>query len=247
MHLDVADLRAFYGDRLGTIARRIIGIRIRRLWPSVAGDRVLGIGYATPYLGQLGEEAECRLAFMPAPQGVMTWPSAGPNAAALVRDDALPLPGASMDRVLAVHSLEMTGDAPELLREIWRVLAPGGRLLVVVPNRVGIWARVERTPFGVGRPFSRSQLTQLFRNTMFAPAAWSHALAMPPLGNRLLLRSGTSWERVGSLLWPRLSGVLLVEAVKLMQQPIPAGPRRRRQPRLQPALAPPGGLRPSNA
>src|SRR5947207_8712583 len=53
----------------------------------------------------------------------------------------LPLGDAAVDRVLLVHALEMSRDAEALLREAWRVLAPGGRLLAVIPNRRGIWAR----------------------------------------------------------------------------------------------------------
>ncbi|MCW5696215.1 MAG: methyltransferase domain-containing protein [Bauldia sp.] len=243
MYLDVVDLKAFYSDRLGVIARRLIGLRIRRLWPTVTGDRILGVGYATPYLGQLGDDAVCRIAMMPAAQGVIGWPSAGPNAAALVLDDALPLPGSAMDRVLAVHSLEAADSPIEVLREIWRVLAPGGRLIAVVPNRVGVWSRVERTPFGTGYPFSRTQMTMLLREAMFSPIAWTHALAMPPLRSGVLLRTGTSWERIGTRIWPRLSGVLIVEATKLLHQRIPASRRASRERRLQPALAPPAGMR----
>jgi len=141
MYLDVVDLRAFYADRLGGIARRLIGEKVKRRWPSVAGERVLSIGYATPYLGDLAAGAERVLAFMPAVQGVVNWPGGGPNAAALVEDDALPLPDAAIDRVLAIHSLEMAANARDQLREIWRVLAPGGRVILVVPNRRGLWAR----------------------------------------------------------------------------------------------------------
>ncbi len=180
MYLDVVDLRAFYDDRLGRIARRLIGVRLKSFWPSVADDRVLGIGYATPYLREYLRDAERVLAFMPAAQGVVNWPSDGRNAATLIADDALPLPDASVDRVLVVHALEMTASAPDLLREIWRVLAPGGRLIVVVPNRSGIWARVETTPFGFGRPFGRGQLTGLLREAMFSPRGWTEALAFPP-------------------------------------------------------------------
>ena len=92
MYLDIVDLRAFYADRLGQIVKRLIGEKLRRRWPSVAGDRVLGIGYATPYLSELPGKADCLVAFMPAVQGVVNWPAEGPNAAALVDDDALPLP-----------------------------------------------------------------------------------------------------------------------------------------------------------
>src|ERR1019366_6048140 len=132
MYLDVVDLRAFYGERLGLIARRLIGARLKERWPSVVGESLVGIGYATPYLRLLGEGAERVIAFMPATQEVVNWPREGPNAAALIADDALPLPDASIDRVLVVHALEATANERDQLREIWRVLAPGGRVLLVV-------------------------------------------------------------------------------------------------------------------
>src|SRR5690606_8266539 len=116
MYLDVVDLRAFYGERLGLVARRLICRQLKARWPSVAGESLVGIGYATPCLGRLGEGAERVMAFMPASQGVVNWPREGPNATALVAEDCLPLPDASVDRVLVIHSLEVAGDASEQLR-----------------------------------------------------------------------------------------------------------------------------------
>jgi len=241
MYLDVVDLRAFYSERLGRVARQLIAERLRSRWPSVSGECVLGVGYATPYLAEITAEAERVLAFMPAAQGVVNWPPGGPNAATLVADDCLPLPDASVDRVLAVHSLEMAANANDQLREIWRVLAPGGRALFVVPNRRGIWARVETTPFGFGRPFGRGQLTTLLRDALFSPLGWSEALAVPPIRRRLLVRSGNAWERVGTVLWPGFAGVIIVEATKQLYQGIPARRHgRARKPVFRPALVPPG-------
>ncbi|MEO8666951.1 MAG: methyltransferase domain-containing protein [Bauldia sp.] len=240
MYLDVVDLRAFYAERLGGVARRLIAERLRRHWPSVAGDRLLGVGFATPYLADFADEAERTIAFMPAAQGVVNWPPQGRNAAALVADDALPLSDASIDRVLAVHSLEMAENARDQLREIWRVLAPGGHMIIVVPNRRGIWARVETTPFGYGRPFGRGQLTALLRDCLFSPVAWSEALAVPPIGHRPWLRTGATWEKFGTALWPGFAGVVIVEATKQLYQGIPARARGRvRQPAFRPALIPP--------
>src|SRR6185312_4045662 len=155
MSYDVVDLRDFYAHRLGMVARRFIGRGIRTRLVDTRGQRVLGIGYATPYLGLFREEAERCLAFMPAAQGVVKWPSTRPALTALVEEQELPLPDAAVDRVLLVHALEMTQDAEGLLREVWRVLASGGQLLAVVPNRRGVWARMDTTPFGHGRPYSR--------------------------------------------------------------------------------------------
>ena len=241
MYLDIIDLRAFYSERLGRVARSLIAERLRKHWPSVAGDRVLGIGFATPYLADFADEAERVMAFMPAAQGVVNWPPDGSNAAALVDDDALPLSDASLDKVLAIHSLEMSASASDHLREIWRVLAPGGRVIFVVPNRRGIWARVETTPFGFGRPYGRGQLTMLLRDALFSPLGWSGALAVPPIRRRPWVRTGGVWEKIGSTLWPSFAGVLIVEATKQLYQGIPT--RRhayRAKPAYQPILVPPG-------
>src|SRR5579875_4184116 len=117
MSIDVVDLRNFYSQRLGVVARRFIGRGIRRLWRDTAGQCVLGVGYATPYLGLFREEAERCLAFMPSGQGVVKWPTTRPTLSALADENDLPLPDSAVDRVMLVHVIEMTNDPAVLLRE----------------------------------------------------------------------------------------------------------------------------------
>src|SRR5438309_141110 len=243
MSIDVVDLRNFYGQRLGVVARRFIGRGIRARIPDARGLRVLGIGYPTPYLGLFREEAERCLAFMPAAQGVLKWPSERPTLAALVDEYELPLTEAAVDRLILVHALEMSHDASALLREAWRVLAHGGRLLAVVPNRRGLWARMDTTPFGHGRPYSRSQINFLLRETWFTPIGWSEALYVPPIARGWFLRSAVAWERTGSTISAPFAGVHIVEATKQVYRAIPARRERSRLvPALEPVLAPsPGG------
>ena len=169
MTIDVIDLRDFYSQRLGIVARRLINRGIQARWPDAEGQRVLGLGYPTPYLGLFREDSERCIAFMPAAQGVLKWPTARPTLATLVDEFSLPLPDAAVDRILLVHALEMSDDPEGLLREVWRVLAPSGRMMAVIPNRRGVWTRTDNTPFGHGRPYSRSQITQLLRQTWFTP------------------------------------------------------------------------------
>ncbi len=227
MYLDVVDLRAFYASRLGVVVRRLIGRRLAKRWPRLSGECVLGMGYATPYLQDLAGDAERVLALMPAAQGVATWPLEGPNQAALVEEDALPLPDVSVDRALVIHCLEMVANPRDHLREIWRVLAPGGRVILVVPNRSGIWARTEKTPFGHGQPYGSGQLTSLLRDAQFSPIGWSEALAVLPLYGPWL-GSGITWERVGRTLWPAFAGVIIVEATKQLYQGVAVRERRGR-------------------
>ena len=240
--MDVVDLRNFYAQRLGVVARRFVGRGIRAHWRDTRAQRVLGVGYATPYLGLFRGEAERCLALMPAPQGVVRWPLTRPALAALVEEDELPLTDSAVDRVLLVHALEMSPDPADLLREVWRVLAPGGRLLAVVPNRRGLWARMDTTPFGHGRPYSRSQITQLLRETWFTPTGWGEALYVPPISRGWFLRSSVAWERTGATLSAPFAGVHLVEATKQVYRAIPARREKRRLvPALEPVLAPSPG------
>jgi SAM-dependent methyltransferase len=243
MSIDVVDLRNFYAQRLGGAARRFVGRGIRLRFADTRGQRVLGIGYVTPYLGLFREEAERCLAFMPAAQGVVKWPAAQPGLSALVDELDLPLGDAAVDRVLLVHALEMAPDPGALLREVWRVLAAGGRLLAVVPNRRGLWARMDMTPFGHGRPYSRSQINYLLRETWFTPIGWGEALYVPPIARGWFLRSAVAWERTGSTISAPFAGVHIVEATKQVYRAIPARRERTRLvPALEPALAPsPGG------
>jgi SAM-dependent methyltransferase len=243
MSNDVVDLRNFYAQRLGVAARRFIGRGVRARFADTRGMRMLGIGYAIPYLGLFREEAERCLAFMPAAQGVLKWPATRPTLAALVDELELPLPDAAVDRILLVHALEMAHDPSALLREVWRVLAAGGRVLAVVPNRRGLWARIDTTPFGHGRPYSRSQISQLLRDTWFTPIGWSEALYMPPVARGWFIRSAVAWERAGATISAPFAGVHIVEATKQVYRAIPSRREKGRLvPTLQPALAPsPGG------
>ncbi|MGZ5829614.1 MAG: class I SAM-dependent methyltransferase [Xanthobacteraceae bacterium] len=243
MSLDVVDLRNFYSQRLGVVARRFVGRGIRALWKDTAGERVLGVGYTTPYLGLFREEAERCLAFMPAAQGVVKWPTARPTLASLVDEFEMPLPDAAMDRILLVHALEMSDDPGALLREVWRVLSAGGKLLAVVPNRRGLWARMDTTPFGHGRPYSRTQIIQLLRDAWFTPTSWGESLYVPPISRGWFLRSAVAWERTGATLSAPFAGVHLVEATKQVYRAIPARREKRHLvPSLEPVLAPsPGG------
>jgi SAM-dependent methyltransferase len=202
---------------------------------------VLGLGYATPYLGLFREEAERCLAFMPAAQGVVKWPSTRSGLASLVDEQELPLPDAAVDRVLLVHALEMSHHSTALLREVWRVLAGNGKLMAVVPNRRGLWARMDTTPFGQGRPYSRSQIVHLLRETWFTPTSWSEALYVPPIARNWFLRSAVAWERTGSVLSAPFAGVHIVEATKQVYRVLPVRAKPRLVPALEPVLAPSAG------
>jgi SAM-dependent methyltransferase len=238
MALDVVDLRTFYASPLGEVARRLVGRLIRQRFTSCYGQSILGVGYATPYLEIFRSEAMRVLAFMPAEQGVVNWPSCGRSASALVDTVAMPLPDSCIDRVLLIHALEITEHPRELLAEVWRILTPGGRVIAVTPSRAGLWARLDTTPFGHGQPFSRSQLRDLMRETLFSPTHWDEALYVPPFGRQLLLRAAPAFEQLGAKLSLPGAGVLVVEATKQLYRPVGLRRLEKRHAPLKPAMLP---------
>lgn len=217
---DVVDLRAFYSTPLGRLARRFVGAFVRERWTNNVGLSMLGIGYAPPYLDDFREEALRTLAFMPAAQGVINWPGAGLSASALVDTTMLPLPDASIDRVLLVHALETSDQPEDMLAEIWRILTPGGRLIIVTPNRGGVWARFDTTPFGHGQPYSRRQLRDFLKEAQFSTMHWAEALYLAPSPRRFMLRLAPVIEAAGGWLSLPGAGVHLVEATKQVYRPV---------------------------
>lgn len=226
MHPDVLDLRSFYyRTRLGRSAQRALQEALRGLWPETRGMTVAGFGFAAPMLRPFLGEAQRVIGLMPSQQGVMPWPAGGPNVCALVEETQWPLAAGSVERLIVAHGLE-TCDRPDaLLAEIWRVLAPSGRVIFIVPNRSGLWARFDVTPFGFGRPYSFGQLETLLRQHKFTPERHAAALYAPPSHRKFWQQMSYLWERIGRRYDPRLvAGALLVEASKqVYARPSPPG------------------------
>jgi SAM-dependent methyltransferase len=238
MHTDVLELREFYARPLGGIVRRLLARRIRARWRSAHGRHLMGLGFAVPYIALFRGEAARLGALMPATQGAVVWPSSDNVQTVMVEEAMLPLPDASVDLLLGVHCLEVSESTRALLREMWRVLTPEGRLLLVVPNRRGIWARLDTTPFGHGRPYSRGQLERLLTEALFTPLEWTSALHMPPIDRQWLVRWATAFERVGARLWPGFAGVIIVEARKELMGAVPASGKVQRRTQLATARGP---------
>jgi SAM-dependent methyltransferase len=203
-----------------------LSVQIRQLWPNLTGLNAVGLGHAQPFLGTL-EEAARVVAFttpgLPPPSEV----DAAGRCAAVV-ENMLPLADSSVDRLLLVHSLETSPALKRLMREVWRVLVDGGRIIALVPNRRGLWCWSERTPFGHGQPYSVGQLERTLRRHLLEPVAARNALFLPPVQSGLLLRFAIPVERLGLRLAPQLSGVVLVEAEKQVFIPAPVSPRPER-------------------
>lgn len=235
MRRSIEDLRLFYGEPAGALARRLLARRLEDAWGEASNCDVLGLGYATPWLDAF-VGARRVVAAMPGGQGVELWPPVGKNRTVLVDDRRLPFAAGSFDRILVVHALEEADDARGLMLEAVRALAPAGRVILIAAARGGLWSRVEATPFGHGRPFTRRQLEQLVREAGLEPTAWTQTLYVPPWGPLLPLADG--FEQVGKRLMPGTAGVIMLEATRQAYARIRPGGAVATAPVMTPALHP---------
>ena len=244
MHTSAYDLKGFYNSRAGKIVRQVVREAVIRAWPDVRGLRVMGCGYAVPYLDLFLPEAERVFALMPGGQGAHVWPSEGANRVCLTDETELPIETNSIDGVLLIHSLEYAQRPAAHLEEIWRVLKSSGRLLAILPNRAGLWSMGGGSPFGHGAPFSRTQICAALREALFGIENAGHALYVPPFSPLLFPRAAKAFERAGPWLYPAFAGLHVIEATKQLygamplRERVPARVRERAV--LIPRPAPPG-------
>ncbi|MBF0144379.1 MAG: methyltransferase domain-containing protein [Magnetococcales bacterium] len=216
MNFEAIRLQSWYATAQGRTVAHLIGVALAK-W--LSGQRVpcsFGLGYTQPYLERLKEWTDALWGAAPAEMGVAPWPTGAANRIALVRPDALPFPDECFQRVIMTHLLEGTQSPASALRETWRVLTPGGRLVVVVPNRGGLWARRDATPFGWGRPYSPKQMQEQLQASLFIPRQAQYALFMPPFAGERWLKGANAWEKAGARWFAPLGGVILCEAEKVV-------------------------------
>lgn len=222
MAIDARDAAAFYATPLGRLTARLLRDKLHAWWPDCSGLSVLGLGFTGPYLGLWQSQSRC-LAVSPSIMGAAAWPAGRPSLACLAEGEALPFADLSFDRILIVHGLEQADNTRRALREAWRLLKDDGRLIVVAPNRRGIWAYMESTPFGHGQPYSETQLSRLLSSLFFRVERQDAALFAPPLDWSPALRLFGLCESAGRALTPQFAGLTMAEAAKEMHGLIPAG------------------------
>jgi SAM-dependent methyltransferase len=222
MTADGQQFSQFYASAQGAVVARLLRARLWQIWPDLSDRSLLGIGYASPYLRMHQGDASCVL-FTPSHIGPVSFPQNAPGLSCTGEDDRLPFPDLSFDRIVLIHGLEISDNGRRLLREVWRVLKDDGRLLVVAPNRRGMWAHVESTPFGQGQPYSPGQIGRLLTSGFFRVERRDTALYLPPLRWRPVLRNARFCEAVGRFAAPQLAGVTITEAVKDLYTVVPLG------------------------
>jgi SAM-dependent methyltransferase len=220
-HPNVVSFKQWYSSPLGRRVRMELGATVRRFWPQCRGDIVAGLGFTLPYLRLFQQDCTGLVSLMLRDQGAIYWPAEGENRSLLVQDNALPIGDNMLNRVIVCHALEHSHHSINVLKEVWRVLAPGGRALIIVPNRRGLWSQAASTPFGSGQPYTAMQLRHRASAVGFTFVEVMTALYFPPLEWKWAVAIAPMLEFLGRLFLPGAGGVVMLEVEKQIYASIP--------------------------
>ena len=133
-----------------------------------------------------------------------------PSAIAI--SEALPIPTNSVDGVVVHHALEYAEDPRAAIREITRVIRPGGRLLICSFNPLSLWV--------LRRPRGMTLVTAYRLSDWLAVLGFDREESVRYMNYRASLKlglDGERWRKVGDWLAEKrvpVGGVYLVLAAK---------------------------------
>jgi len=149
---------------------------------------------------------------------------------AVADNEELPLANDSMDVVVVHHALDFTEDSHRLLREVTRVLRPGGQMLIVGFNPYSHWGmwRLFKRKINVpwqARFISKGRLSDWLQLLDLQVDKLRYGLHFPPLKFNRLLKHAARIENFGSQLSSPLGGAYFILCVKQVAPLTPIVPR----------------------
>lgn len=214
MWIKIQDLKNWYQTEVGRMAKRVLRRKLRRLLPVQPPEKVLVMGYGFPYMRLFLNSDVVHLC--PESIGCMRFPESGQNKAFAAYPDELPFKEDTFDYIFMAHGLEFSDNPHKVMEETWRVLKAQGKLLVMAPNRLSPWSRIEETPFAKGKPYSSRELTELFKSSDYQMTQSAFGLYFPPSSSKFLLKFFDLFEKAGERWFALMGGVLMMEAKKVL-------------------------------
>tara|TARA_B100000131_G_scaffold318639_1_gene362913 strand:- start:902 stop:1612 length:711 start_codon:yes stop_codon:yes gene_type:complete len=214
MIFDQMNIQEFYNSQLGLTVQQCITKEISTRWTDLNSTRILGVGFSSPYIKTYNKNQNNIISLLPPIPSIEFAAGNSANQELISLFHEIPLPDLSIDRIIIVHALEFSESANLMIRELWRILTDNGKILFIVPNRLGIWCRFDSNPFGFGRPYSPNQLVRLLEDNLFTTIGRNTALYMPPIKVRGMNSLSKGWEIFGRHTFPNLGGIISIEAEK---------------------------------
>jgi ubiquinone/menaquinone biosynthesis C-methylase UbiE len=160
---------AWYAERLGATVDSLQKSLVMRLARPLPGERALDVGTGTGNYACALAAHGLRVTALDASEAMLSVARHKPQTVDWQQGTAedLPYEQGSFGLVVSVTALEFMADPGRALQEMFRVLAPGGRMVVGTLNAAGPWgelyarrAQDPASPFYSARLFSAASFVQ---------------------------------------------------------------------------------------
>jgi SAM-dependent methyltransferase len=136
--------------------------------------------------------------------------------------ESLPLDSQSLDLIVLPHTLELSAEPHQLLREVERVLRPEGRLLISAFNPWSLWGVRQKVGHWTGYRYlpevramiSLPRLKDWLKLLNFELQGGRFGCYRPPCPSEKALSRSSFFDRAGDRWWPVLGAVYIVMAIK---------------------------------
>ena len=208
---EVEDPAPFYTE----LAKDTIADLDRRYGP-LRGQRILDLGCGPGFYTAAFRQAGADCVPVDAAMDELTLAGDPPEGYVLADAGALPFEDGSVDGAFCSNLLEHTGNTPQVIAEMERVLKPGGWGYISWTNWYSPWGGHDMTPYHLLGPERGSRLYER-RNGPPRKNRFGEALFPVHVGPTIRLvasRPGLEIERVEPRYWPRLAFITRVPGVR---------------------------------
>ncbi|CAK7192016.1 hypothetical protein COMNV_00199 [Commensalibacter sp. Nvir] len=140
-----------------------------------------------------------------------------------------PFQECSMDRIVYLHDTKINKyQFQALLRSCWKTLCDHGKMMFLIPNRLGWWSLIDNLALRFRNTFLMQKINRLLTQHLFRISYYERVLYFPPqLMNRLSLCINRSLDFIGLFFVPFLGGYHLIEIEKNLFAPITMAPLKK--------------------
>lgn len=222
------ELCGWFGRFPGQSLLAVEALALRAVWPSL-------FGRTAAQLGSVGSVDLLEACNAPV-RALVDLPGVpGPAVPRIhAQPEFLPFDQRSVDLMLLPHTLEFAADPHQVLREVSRVLAPEGHVVILGFNPFSLWGlrrlltrRRHAVPWS-GNFLNLARLKDWFKLLDFELVQGSMLYYRPPLASEAGMERLRFLDKAGDRWWPMAGAVYLLVAKKRVVGMIPLRPEWRK-------------------
>lgn len=215
------EMRVWFASPVGRALSAVEAGRLRETLPGLHAVRALQLGCVTGLDLLASCTAPIKLMIpMHADDVALQMGGATDELMLHAIPEALPIASDSIDLVILPHTLDFAADPHRVLREVERILVPGGQVVIIGFNPMsllGLWrffrrgGRRRRAPW-CAHFLSLFRLKDWLKLLHFEPLQGQMLFYRPPIAFTRMLDSLHFMDKIGDRWWPMMGAVYLLVA-----------------------------------